>query len=57
MLPFYSAILTVLRLKRKCPKCNRDFIVPPSDRKKESIICPHCKSSITNREPKKQKPE
>ena len=57
MLPFYSAILTVLRLKRTCPKCGHDFVLHPSDRRKEIIVCPRCKKKIANKEPAKQKAE
>jgi len=57
MLAFYSAIMKVLRLKRTCPQCDREFVLRPGDRKKQTIICPHCKKSIFIREPKKQKAE
>jgi len=51
MLPFYSAILTVLRLKRTCEKCGKDFVLSPGDKKKEMLVCPHCKNKITIKPP------
>ena len=55
MLPFYSAILTVLRLKRTCTHCGKDFVLHPGDRQKEIILCPHCKKKIPNKAPKQRR--
>ena len=57
MLPFYSAILSVLRLKRTCPKCGQDFVLHPGDKHKEIIICPHCRKKIANKPPPKKSGE
>lgn len=57
MLPFYSAILAVLRLKRTCPECKRDFVLKPADKKMEFILCPHCKKRIANKAPVKTETE
>jgi len=45
MLPFYSAIKTILRLKRKCPKCGKEQLVIPS-KKNSTVPCKFCKASI-----------
>ncbi|MFC1825145.1 30S ribosomal protein S27 [Thermodesulfobacteriota bacterium] len=42
---FQTIINTILHLKRTCPKCKRDQIVPPSKRK-ETVRCKFCKADI-----------
>jgi len=45
MIPIDTAIRTILRLKRTCPKCKRDQVVKPSQ-KIDGVSCIFCTASI-----------
>jgi len=45
MLPYLVSLMSVLRLKRVCPKCGRGQIVKPS-RKDDTVSCKFCKTQI-----------
>ena len=50
MSPIFSvAVSTMLNLKRTCPKCKRDLIVPTS-KKKQIVRCKFCNADIPPRE-------
>lgn len=52
VLHFMSAVMaTAKALERKCPKCLRKQLVPPSKRD-ETVSCKHCGEPI----PPKEKP-
>ncbi len=42
---FHAAISKVLSLKRTCPKCGQDQVVPES-KAKETVPCKKCGASI-----------
>jgi ribosomal protein S27E len=49
MNPLFQAVIsTVLRLKRTCPKCKRDQVVPAS-KKLENVRCKLCGADIPPR--------
>ena len=39
-----AVVSTMLGLKRSCPECRRDQIVPMS-KKRESVLCKFCKAA------------
>ena len=43
---FQTAISMILNLKRTCPKCKRDQIVPPG-KSKEKVRCKFCGADIS----------
>ena len=45
---FVVAISSILRLKRVCPKCKRDQVVPASKRR-ESVRCKFCGADLPPR--------
>jgi ribosomal protein S27E len=42
---FHSVLSMLLHLKRKCPECKREQIVPAS-RRKETVLCKFCGAKI-----------
>jgi ribosomal protein S27E len=42
---FHSVLSMILHLKRKCPECKREQIVPSSQRK-ETVTCKFCGAKI-----------
>jgi ribosomal protein S27E len=45
---FFTAVGTILGLKRTCPRCKRDQIVPAS-KKRKRVRCKFCGSEIPPR--------
>ena len=42
---FHTVLSMILHLKRKCPECKREQIVPSSQRK-ETVLCKFCGAKI-----------
>lgn len=55
MLPFYSAILSILKKKKVCPNCKGEFILPPEDKNRPTVTCPLCKKKFPSHSPRKKK--
>jgi ribosomal protein S27E len=45
MNPFMAVVSVILQLKRTCPRCKRDQIVAPSQ-KKRTVLCKFCGADI-----------
>jgi len=50
MNPFMAVVSSILHLKRTCPVCHRDQVVPAS-KKRETVPCKFCGAKIP---PKKE---
>ena len=49
MIPFIAAVMaTIQGLRRRCPRCRREQIVPPS-KKHLTVVCDFCGSEIPPR--------
>lgn len=45
MWPFLTPFVTILALKRTCPKCGKSQVAP-RDKRNEPIVCSHCGAVI-----------
>jgi len=49
MNPIFAVVISsILRLKRSCPRCKRDQVVPASKRR-ESVHCKFCGADVPPR--------